>query len=55
MSCMISALDSQKASKSNSILIKILKLIKNDMSDHLAVLCDLSFSCGSFPTILKTS
>ena len=29
--------------------------MKNDISDQLAVLFNLSFSCGSFPTILKTS
>ena len=51
----ISALDSQEVSIPNSIPIKILKLMKNDMSDQLAVLFNLSFICGSFPTILKTS
>ena len=51
----ISALDSQKASGPNSIPIKILKLMKNDISDQLAVLFNLSFTSGSFPTILKTS
>ena len=51
----ISALDSQKASGPNSIPIKILKLMKNDISDQLAVLFNLSFTTGSFPTILKTS
>ena len=29
--------------------------MKNDISDQLAVLFNLSFTCGSFPTILKTS
>ena len=51
----ISALDFQKASGLISIPIKILKLMKNDISDQLAVLLNLSLSCGSFPTILKTS
>ena len=50
----ISALDSQKASGPNSIPIKFLKLMKNDISDQLAVLFNLSFTSGSFPTILKT-
>ena len=50
----ISVLDSQKASGPNSIPIKISKLMKNDKSDQLAVSFNLSFSCGSFPTILKT-
>ena len=51
----IFALDSQKVSGTNSIPIKILKLMKNDISDQLSVLFNLSFSCGSFATILKTS
>ena len=51
----ISALDSQKASGPNSIPSKILKLMKNDISDQLAVLFNLSFTSGSFPTILKIS
>ena len=51
----ISALDSQKASGPNSIPIKILKLMKNDISDQLSVLFNLSFTSSSFPTILKTS
>ena len=29
--------------------------MKNDISDQLAVLFKLSFTTGSFPTILKTS
>ena len=29
--------------------------MKNDISDQLAVLFNLSFTSGSFPTILKTS
>ena len=33
----------------------LLKLMKNDISDQLAVLLNLSFTSGSFPTILKTS
>ena len=48
-------MDSQKASGHNSIPIKILKLTKNDISDQLAVLFNLSFTSGFFPTILKTS
>ena len=51
----ISALDSQKPSGPNSIPIKILKLMKNDRSDQLAVLFNLSFTSGFFPTILKTN
>ena len=51
----ISTLDSQKASRPNSIPIKILKLMKNYISDQLAVLFNFSFLSCSFPTILKTS
>ena len=50
-----SVLDSQKASGPKSISIKIVKLMKNDTSDQLAVLFNVSFTCGSFPTILKIS
>ena len=49
----MSTLDSQKTSGPNSIPTKILKLMKNDISDQLAVLFNLSFSCGSFPSIYK--
>ena len=51
----ISSLESQKASGPNSIPIKTLKIKKNDISDQLAVLLNLSFTCSYFPTILKTS
>ena len=51
----MSALDSQKASRPNSIPIKILNLMKNDISDQLSVLFNFAFSCGSFRTILKTN
>ena len=55
MISIISALDTQKASGPNSIPVKNLKLMKNDISNQLAVLFNLSFSCGSFPMILKAS
>ena len=51
----ISALNSQKVSGRSSIPIKTLKLMKNDISNQSAVFFNLSFTCGSFPTILKTS
>ena len=51
----ISALDSQKAPGPSSIPINILKSMKNDISDQLAVLFNLSFTSGSFPTIFRTS
>ena len=40
----ISPLDSQKVSRPNSIPIKILKLMKNDIPDQLPVLFNLSFT-----------
>ena len=49
----ISALDSQKTSRTSGIPIKILKLMKSDISYQLPVLFNFSFSCGSFPTIFK--
>ena len=48
----ISSLDSQKAFGPNSIPIKILKLMKNNISDQLAVLFNLFFTSSSYPTIL---
>ena len=51
----ISTLDSQKVSRPNSIPIKTLKLMKNDIPDQLPVLFNLSFTWDSFPTSLKTS
>ena len=51
----ISPLDSQKVSRPNSIPIKILKLMKNDIPDQWPVLFKLSFTWDSFPTSLKTS
>ena len=45
----------KKNPKPNSIPIKILKLIKYDISDQLAIFLNLSVTCGSFPTMLKTS
>ena len=49
----MSALDFQKASKPNSIPIKILKLIKNEISDQLKVSFTISFSCVFFPIYLE--
>ena len=46
----ISSLNSDKSTGPNSLPTKILKLLKNDISTHLA---DISFSSGVFPSILK--
>ena len=51
----ISSLDSNKSVGPNSIPIKILKLLKNDISSQLADIFNISFSTGVFPTILKGS
>ena len=49
----ISSLNSNKSVGPNSIPIKILKLLKNDISSQLADIFNISFSTGVFPTILK--
>ena len=38
-----------------SIPIKILHLVQDQISKHLATICNLSFSTGIFSTILKTA
>ena len=39
----------------NSIPTRILKLLKNDISTQLADICNISFSTGVFPTVLKVA
>ena len=51
----ISSLDSNKSVGPNSIPIKILKLLKNDISSQLSEIFNISFSSGVFPSILKTA
>ena len=51
----ISSLDSNKLVGSNSIPIKILKLIKNDISSQLSEISNIYFSSGVFSSILKTA
>ena len=48
-----SSLDISKATGPHSIPTKVLKLLKNDISDQLADSFNLSFTTGSFPTLLK--
>ena len=43
-----------KATGINSIPLKILKLAKQPVSNHLSKISSLSFSSGSFPERLKT-
>ena len=49
----ISSLNSDKSTVPNSLPTRILMLLKNDISTHLADIFNLSFSSGVFPSILK--
>ena len=49
----ISSLNSNKSTGPNSLPTKILKLLKNEISTHLADIFNLPFSSGVFPSILK--
>ena len=51
----ISSLNSNKSSGPNSIPAKVLHLLQNQISNHLATICNLSFSTGVFLVILKTA
>ena len=51
----IISLNPSKAIGPNSIPTKILRLLINDVSSQLTELINLSFSCGVFPLISKTS
>ena len=51
----ISSFNSNKASDPNSIPYRILFLLKNEISRHLADLFNLSFMTGVFPSVLKTA
>ena len=46
-------LDSHKSSGPNSIPVKILKLLKNDISQQLSDIFNMSFLTGQFPSVLK--
>ena len=50
----ISSLNSNKSCGSNSIPTKVLHL-QDQISNHLATVCNLSFSSGVFPAFLKTT
>ena len=50
----ISSLNINKSCGPNSIPTKILHLVQNQISKHLATICNLYFSTEIFPTILKT-
>ena len=52
---MITSLNSNKACGPNSIPTKVLHLLQDQISNHLATICNLSFSTGVFPAIPKTA
>ena len=51
----ISSLNSNKHCGPNSIPTKVLLLLQDQISNHLATICNLSFSTGVFPGIMKTA
>ena len=53
ISLIISSLNSHKSSGPNSIPVKILKLLKNDISQQLSDIFNMSFPTGQFPSVLK--
>ena len=50
-----SSLNTNKSCGPNSIPTKILHLLQDQISNHLVTICNLSFSTGIFPAILKTA
>ena len=53
ISLIISSLDPRKLSAPNSTPVKILKLLKNDISQQLSDIFNMSFLTGQFPFVLK--
>ena len=53
ISFIISSLDSHKSFGPNSIPVKSLKLLKNDMSQQLSDIFNMSFLTGKFTSVLK--
>ena len=51
----ISSLNINKSYEPNSIPTKILHLVQYQISKHLTTICNLSFSTGIVPIILKTA
>ena len=51
----ITSLNSNKPSGPKSIPTKVLHLLQDQISNHLVSICNLSFSTGVFPAILKTA
>ena len=46
-------MSSHKLSSPNSIPVKTLKLLKNDICQQLSDILNMSFSTGQFPSVLK--
>ena len=53
ISFIISSLDSPKSSGPNSIPVKTLKLLNYETSQQLSEICNMSFTIGQFPTVVK--
>ena len=53
ISFLISSLDSRKSSSPNSIPVKILNLLKSDISQKLSDIFHRSFSTGQFSSVLE--
>ena len=51
----ISSLDINKSNGPYSIPNKVLKMLDNKIPEQLVILFHLSFTIGTFPTILKTA
>ena len=51
----VTFLNSNKSCGPNSIPTKVLHLLQEQISNHLATICNLSFSTGAFPDFLKTA
>ena len=51
----VTSLNSNKSCGPNSIPTKVLHLLQEQISNHLATICNLSFSTGVFPAIPKTA
>ena len=52
--CILSSLDINKSTGSYYISGKVLNMFKNDISEQLTDLFNLSFTTGTFPTLLQT-
>ena len=53
VSSIMLSLDYHKSSGKNSTPVKILKLLKNDISQQLSDILNMTFLTGQFPSVLK--